>query len=51
MMSGQKHMQTAGEILNYPYSFDAATLNEETVALDTKMAKARWEEQYRVAEI
>lgn len=44
-------MQTAGDILNYPYSFDAGTMNEETVMMDTQMAKARWEEQYRVAEI
>ena len=44
-------MQTAGEILNYPYSFDNNTLNEETIAMDTKMAKQRWEESYKIAEI
>jgi hypothetical protein len=44
-------MQTAGDILNYPYSFDAGTFNEETIMMDTQMAKQRWEEQYRVAEI
>lgn len=46
-----KHFQTAGEILNYPYSFDAATLNEETIALDNKLAKQIYEEQYKIAEI
>lgn len=50
-ISNQKHMQTAGDILNYPYSFDAGTMNEETTMMDNQMAKARWEEQYRVAEI
>jgi ribosome-binding ATPase YchF (GTP1/OBG family) len=44
-------MQTAGEILNYPYSFDNNTLNEETMAMDTKLAKQRWEESYKIAEI
>jgi len=45
-------MQTAGDILNYPYSFDAGTMNhEETLMVDNNMAKVRWEEQYRIAEI
>lgn len=44
-------MQTAGEILNYPYSFDAAAREEEVIALDNKLAKMRFEEQYRIAEI
>lgn len=45
-----KVFQTAGEILNYPYSFDNVT-NQESMALDNRLAKQRYEEQYRVAEI
>lgn len=51
LSSNNKHFQTAGEILNYPYSFDAASNNEETIALSNKLAKKAYEEQYRVAEI
>mgnify|MGYP003840232569 CR=1 FL=1 len=51
LTANNKHFQTAGEILNYPYSFDAMTANEETIALDNKLAKQQYEEQYRVIEI
>jgi hypothetical protein len=47
----QSTLQTAGEILNYPYSFDIAVRDEEVIALDNKLAKQRFEEQYRIAEI
>jgi hypothetical protein len=32
-------MKTAGEILNYPYSFDHETKDEEAIALDNHLAK------------
>jgi len=32
-------MKAAGEILNYPYSFDPDTKDEEAIALDNKLAK------------
>ena len=47
----QKHMKTAGEILNYPYSFDQDATDDAAQALDNRLAKQRYEEQYRVAEI
>lgn len=46
-----KHFKTAGEVLNYPYSFDDNGMDEETAALDNQMGKQQYEEQYRVAEI
>lgn len=50
MNNKDKHFQTAGDILNYPYSFDQGT-HDESMALDNKLAKQHYEEQYRVAEI
>lgn len=32
-------MKTAGEILNYPYSFDHENKDEESIALDNHLAK------------
>lgn len=49
--SHSKTMKTAGEILNYPYTFDQDTKDPDMVALDSMLAKQRYEEQYRVAEI
>ena len=43
-------MATAGDVLNYPYSFDQE-LGEDAQALDNKLNKMKYEEQYRVAEI
>lgn len=34
-----QQFKTAGDILNYPYSFDQDTRDEETIALDNKLAK------------
>jgi hypothetical protein len=34
-----QQLKTAGDILNYPYSFDQDTKDEETIALDNKLAK------------
>lgn len=38
MNNKDKHFQTAGDILNYPYSFDQRT-HDESMALDNKLAK------------
>lgn len=46
-----KHFMTAGDILNYPYSFESPHLHEEAIALDNKLAKKRYEEKYKLAEI
>ena len=46
-----QQFKTAGDILNYPYSFDQGSKDEETIALDNKLAKQQYEEQYRIAEI
>lgn len=46
-----KGMKTAGEILNYPYSFDQETKDAETMALSNKLAKQQYEESYKIAEI
>lgn len=44
-------MSNAGEILSYPYSFDQELQDEAAQTLDKKLAKMKYEEQYRVAEI
>jgi len=49
--SHTKQMKAAGEILNYPYSFDHETKDEDAIALDNQLAKQQYEEQYRLAEI
>uniref|UniRef100_A0A7S3CLS2 EF-hand domain-containing protein n=1 Tax=Strombidium rassoulzadegani TaxID=1082188 RepID=A0A7S3CLS2_9SPIT len=49
--SQSKTMKTAGEILNYPYSFDQELRDDDLAALDNQLAKQQYEEQYRVAEI
>jgi hypothetical protein len=47
----QKHMTNAGDILSYPYSFDQELQDDAAQMLDKKLAKMKYEEQYRVAEI
>jgi hypothetical protein len=32
-------MKTAGEILNYPYSFDQDTNDQDLITLDNRLAK------------
>ena len=34
-----KHMKTAGEVLNYPYSFEQGDRDADTVNLSNKLAK------------
>lgn len=47
-----KQLANAGEILSYPYSFDQDGLGDEAAhALDKRLAKIKYEDQYRVAEI
>lgn len=38
------HFKTAGEILNYPYSFDEMTKDEDAIALDNQLAKQQYEQ-------
>ena len=45
-----RKMHTAGDILSYPYSFEQEK-DAETVDLSNKLAKQRYEEQYKIAEI
>lgn len=49
--NNERHMTKAGEILSYPYSFDQDLQDDAAQVLDKKLAKMKYEEQYRVAEI